>query len=68
METNKLIAKDKYKKIKSMNRKDLADFLTRLYLNAYKDGQQSTAIDLDKLLDVKGIGPTLKARIIENAK
>ena len=68
MDNKKLIPKEKYKLIKSMNRKDLTDFLTRLYLNAYKDGQQSTAIDLDKLLDVKGIGPTLKARIIENAK
>lgn len=69
-----MINRTRYKDIKRYDHQQMEDFLTDVYKNGFKDGEESvTGVELQDveaaLKDVKGIGPVvwerIKARLAE---
>ena len=58
------ISRSTYKRIKSMNRIQLSNYITRIYLTGFEAGRKAGTPDVllrtirEQLLDTEGIGPT----------
>ena len=64
-EQNKqLLGRPTYKRIKGMDRAELSDYVTKVYLNGYEAGRKAATPDLllrtfrEVLLSIDSIGPT----------
>lgn len=62
--TNRLISRATYKKIKSMDREQLSDYVAKVYINGFEAGRKAATPDVltrtfrEVLMDTEGIGPT----------
>lgn len=71
-----LINRKTYKRVKKMDRNEMEHFLEGVYRNAFRDGADSGSnvdmkIELFQFLenlDVKGIGPVTKSKILQEFK
>ena len=59
-----LLSRATYRVVKNMDREQLSDYVTRVYLNGYEAGRKAATPDLllrtfrEVLLSIEGIGPT----------
>ena len=72
MDNNKrLLSRAVYKRIKTMDREQLSDHVTKVYLSGFKAGRKAATPDLllrtirDELLSIPGIGPTRADAILK---
>ena len=63
-QNKKLLSRLTYKRIKSMDRTELSDYVTKVYLNGYEAGRKASTPDVlfrtfrEVLLSIDSIGPT----------
>ena len=72
MDNNKrLLSRAVYKRIKSMDREQLSDYVTKVYLSGFEAGRKAATPDLllrtirEELLSIPGIGPTRADAILK---
>lgn len=63
-QSKKLLARASYRRIKQMDRTELSDYVTKVYLSGYEAGRKAATPDLllrtfrEVLLSIDSIGPT----------
>ena len=63
-QNKKLLARASYRRIKQMDRTELSEYVTKVYLNGYEAGRKAATPDLllrtfrEVLLSIDSIGPT----------
>ena len=72
MDNNKrLLSRTVYKRIKAMDREQLSDYVTKVYLSGFEAGRKAATPDLllrtirEELLSIPGIGPTRADAILK---
>lgn len=66
-----LISRDTYKRIKNMNREQLSEYVTAVYVKAFESGRKASTPDMllrtfrEVLISVDGIGPTRAESIMK---
>ena len=69
--TKRLLSRATYKRIKSFDREQLSDYVTKVYVSGYEAGQKAGTPETmmrtvhDVLLSIDGIGPTRAAAIMK---
>ena len=70
--TNKrLLSRAVYKRIKGMDREQISDYVTRVYVQGFDDGRKAGTPDMlmrtirEELLNIPGIGPTRADAILK---
>ena len=62
--TKRLLNRATYKRVKSMDREQLSDYITKVYISGYETGRKAATPDglmrtfREVLLGIDGIGPT----------
>ena len=69
--TKRLLSRATYKRIKSLDREQLSDYVANVYVSGYEAGRKAGTPDVlmrtvhDVLLSIDGIGPTRAAAIMK---
>ena len=66
-----LLSRTTYRRIKNMNREELSEYITKIYISGHEAGRKAATPDLllrtvrETLLSVDGIGPTRADAILK---